>query len=264
MISVTKKDLTILQFTNLNHFPELLHFSTTRIGGCSTDNYSTLNLGFNSGDLPQHVISNRLSLCSALEQNPEKLIFPKQTHSSTVKTITSDFFALDQETRKSYLNNTDALITRLNGVCISIKTADCVPILLFDPDQKVVAAIHAGWRGTAQKIVSKTIYAMAEEFGSKPGDIRAGIGPSISPEVYEVGEEVWRQFDSQFCSANGRPDKRLLDLWKANYSQLVTAGVPDNQIEIAKICTLSDPVHFFSARRDGANTGRMATGIMIK
>lgn len=266
MISVVKNNLPVLQFVNLSNFPELLHFSTTRNGGCSTGNYSSLNLGFNSGDLPGNVITNRFRLSEAFEINPACLIFPKQTHTASVKTITASFFVMDKEERKHFLNETDAVITNLKGVCVAVKTADCVPVLLFDPKRNVVAAVHAGWRGTVQNILFKTIQEMGKEFGSEPSDIVAGIGPSISPGVYEVGEEVWMQFSPEFYKATNpaKVDKRLLDIWRANCHQLFKAGVPRDQVEVARICTYSDPYRFFSARRDGQKTGRMATGIMIR
>jgi len=266
MISVALNKLSILQFANISEFSELLHFSTTRMDGCSMGNYGSLNLGFNSGDLPGNVIENRIRLCAALGINPDKLVFPKQTHTATIKTITAGFLDLDIRERMHFLNETDAVITNRKGVCIAIKTADCVPVLLFDRKQKVVAAVHAGWRGTEQNIVSKTIHKMAEEFGSAPSDLFAGIGPSISPEVYEVGEEVWKKFTPEFYQPTNpsKAGKRLLDLWSANFHQLINAGVPVDQIEVSRTCTFSDPIRFFSARRDGLNTGRMATGIMIK
>lgn len=265
MISTTKKELSVLQFANLTDFTGLIHFSTKRTGGCSTDNYASLNLGFNSGDLPERVTANRLRLCDALDINPTRLVFPKQTHSSTVRTIAEGFFASGVEERKHFLIETDAVITNLKGVCLAVKTADCVPVLVYDSKQKVVAAIHAGWRGTEQNIVLKTINLMTEEFGSKPSDLFAGIGPSISPEVYEVGEEVWRQFAPEFyrMADPANTHKRLLDIRNANYHQLISSGVPPVHVEVAKNCTFSDPGRFFSARRDGQQTGRMATGIML-
>ena len=266
MISVAKNELSVLQFTNLSQFSELLHFSSTRIGGCSADNYRSLNLGFNSGDHPEAVTENRIKLCNSLEIDPDFLIFPKQTHTAIIKTITANFFELDKEDRKHFLYETDAVITNLKGVCVAIKTADCVPVLLYDHKRKVVAAVHAGWRGTAQNIVLKTIQKMVAEFGTEPSDLFAGIGPAISPEVYEVGEEVWKQFNATFYSETNpaKTGKRLLSLWRANFQQLIVAGIPENQIEIARICTFSEPDRFFSARRDGLKTGRMATGIMVR
>ena len=266
MISVVKNKLPVLQFSNLNQFPELFHFSTTRVGGCSTNNYSSLNLGFNSGDFHENVIGNRIRLCAALHISPDQLVFPKQTHTASVKTITNGFFDSIMEAQKHFLNETDAVITNLRGICVAVKTADCVPVLLYDPKRKVVAAVHAGWRGTVQNIVFVTIHKMIQEFGTDPADLIAGIGPSISPELYEVGEEVWKQFDPEFYLASNpeKADKKLLNLWSANYQQLIKAGVPEEQIEVARTCTFSDPDRFFSARRDGIKTGRMAMGIMIR
>ena len=266
MISVTIKGLSILQFPGLNRFPELFHFSTLRINGSSTGNYNSLNLGLNSGDAAENVLANRMLLSDALEIKTGRLIFPKQTHTATVKVISADFYKSGEQEQKAFLNETDALITNLEGVCVAIKTADCVPVLIFDPERKVVAAVHAGWRGTVQNIVLETINKMAKDFGSQPSELIAGIGPSISPQIYEVGQEVWEQFTPEFYAQTNpaKTGKRLLDLWKANHHQLVLAGVPSNQIETARICTWSDGDRFFSARRDGAKTGRMATGIMLR
>ena len=266
MISVVKNKLSVLQFAILGQFSELFHFSTTRVGGCSINNYSSLNLGFNSGDLPENVLGNRVRLCAALHVSPDQLVFPKQTHNATVKTITTGFIDMNKEAKKHFLNETDAVITNLQDICIAVKTADCVPVLLFDSKRKVVAAVHAGWRGTVQNIVFVAIQKMIKEFGTDPLDLIAGIGPSISSEVYEVGEEVWKQFESEFYLASNpeKADKKLLNLWSANYQQLIKAGVPAEQIEVARTCTFSDPDRFFSARRDGIKTGRMATGIMIR
>ena len=265
MISKLKYRLTLFQFENLNCFPEISHFSTSRSGGCSTGKYESLNLGYNCGDHPEKVGQNRQILCNILEIKPENLIFPKQTHTATVKIVSSSFFQLNETEKRMFLQETDALITSLTNVYIAIKTADCVPVLVFDAKKKVVAAIHAGWKGTVQLITQNTIKQMITNFNSDPGDLWAGIGPSISPDVYEVGEEVWSQFDPQFCKpvSPGKQNKRYVDLWGANFEQLKSMGIPEKQIEIAGMCTLTNPKQFFSARRDGACTGRMATLIRL-
>ena len=264
MVSATLKGLSILQFNNLIKYSEVLHFSSTRIGGSSEANYSSLNLGFNSGDNYGNVITNRNKLCSALEINSKRFVFPKQTHTATTKVISDDFFS-EKGDPLQYLLDTDALITNLKGICIAVKTADCVPVLLYDPRKKVVAAIHAGWRGTAQNIVFKTVQKLKDEFDTDPSDLIAGIGPSISPGAYEVGSDVYNQFDPMFYEDTDplQTDKKLLNLWKANHQQLIMGGVNSQNIEIAQLCTWSDSELFFSARRDGAKTGRMATGIMM-
>lgn len=254
----------ISRFEHLTERAELLHFTTYRYGGVSKANYSSLNVGFNSGDEKEQVVDNRKALCDHLDIPVDRLIFPGQTHSATVKVIDEQFFELNNSGRTSFLAETDALITAMKQVCISVKTADCVPILLYDPVRQVAAAVHAGWRGTVQYITKLTIEKMKAGFNCKADDILVGIGPSISPDVYEVGEEVWRQFNSQFFTKNGIEGKRLLDLWEANRYQLIHAGVKSANIMISGLCTFSNKELFFSARRDGAKTGRMASGVMIR
>lgn len=191
MITIIKNGITLLQFSNLSGFKDLFHFTTTRQGGESIENYSSFNLGFNSGDNKEHVMQNRAILRNTLDINANDIIFPKQTHSAAIKTIGIGYLNAEE----NFLSETDAVITDLRGVCIGVKTADCVPVLLFDQKKKVIAAVHAGWRGTVQQIAHLTVKRMISEFNSDPGDIIAGIGPSISPDVYEVGPEVWSQFD---------------------------------------------------------------------
>jgi YfiH family protein len=204
-------------------------------------------------------------LCNILEIKPDLIIFPKQIHSAKIKIIGNDYFDFGEHEKKNFLSETDVVITNLKGICIGIKTADCVAVLLFDQKRKVIAAIHAGWRGSVQNITSLTVKRMFSDFNSDPADIIAGIGPSISPAVYEVGSEVWSQFDQRYIQPNVSlsGDKRLLNLWKANRDQLIQVGIPTENIELAGLCTYSNPETFFSARRDGAKTGRMATGIML-
>jgi YfiH family protein len=264
MNGIVVNDLPLFQFRNLAEFPDLFNFSTTRRGGVSSGSYQSLNLGFNSGDHPDEVIQNREILSRSLNIPSAKLIFPKQVHSPNIRFLQNNFLELSDERKKELLKETDALITDVKGLCIAIKTADCVPVLLYDCNKKVIAAIHAGWRGTVQNITALTVQKMVKEAGCNPLDIYAAIGPSISPSVYEVGSEVWEQFGPDFYHQNGSDNKRLLNLWKANFSQLIQSGVPFENIEIAEMCTYSDSSLFFSARRDGVKTGRMATGIMMK
>jgi len=265
MTGVLINNLQLFQFENLAESHDIFHFSTTRKGGVSSGRYSSFNLGFNSGDNPDEVKENRDILSDSLNISATKLIFPKQVHSANIKVLEEGFAQLPEEKRKEILKDTDALITNVKGLCVAIKTADCVPVLLYDRNKKIVAAIHAGWRGTAQSITSLTVKKMILEAGSDPSDILAGIGPSISPAVYEVGKEVWDQFNHDFCHENGTGhNKKLLNLWKANFIQLTQSGIPEKNIELAELCTYSNPSLFFSARRDGAKTGRMATGIMLK
>lgn len=189
---------------------------------------------------------------------PEGIILPVQTHSCNV--------AVARESQAEY-PDTDASVTDQTDVMIGIRTADCVPVLLYDDVRRVVSAVHAGWRGTVGGITRKAVEVMMSEFGCRPTDIHAIIGPSISPGAFEVGDEVVEQF-----MLAGFPDdivlrnypKHHIDLWKANQWMLTEAGVPAKQIEVAGLCTYTNTIRFFSARREGITTGRLVSGIMIK
>ena len=264
----------LYHFSFLFGYPEIIHFSTTRQGGTSKGSYTSLNLGFNSGDEKQSVQANRGIFARMLGIKPEQLVFGVQTHSAKIARITSDVLDWDFQMRRRILAETDALITNEPNICVAVKTADCIPVLLFDPAHKAAAAIHAGWRGTVARIVAQTVDAMKQEYGTQPKDIVAGIGPGIGPEVYQVGPEVVEMVHRQLgenhrliqyrVSKTDRQETPYLDLWKANHLQLIDAGIPEENIEVARLCTFSHADDFFSARRDGAVTGRMATGIMIK
>lgn len=149
----------------------------------------------------------------------------------------------------------DALITDRPGVRISVRTADCFPVLIADPNRRVVAAVHAGWRGTAARIVGHVVQKMIAEFGSKPAEIHAAIGPGIGACCYEVGAEVARQF--------GLDRAGTIDLAHFNREQLLAASVPETQIDTIGGCTFCDPARFHSYRRDGARAGRMISFIRV-
>lgn len=257
--------MILIRYPILENIAGVEAFTTTRMGGSSEGNYSSLNMGFHSGDNPERVRANRERVGKQLSVEADKMIFPKQTHSAHVKMIDEAFFALSPVDKTLFLADTDALVTQLPHVCIAVKTADCVPVLLFDPVHAVAAAIHAGWRGTLQQIVRLTVETMQQQMGCLPENMVAAIGPAISAEVYEVGEEVWCNFDPRFLRENRQPGKRLLDLREANRAQLLEAGVPAQNIGLhAEYCSYKQPEMFYSARRDGAKTGRMASGIVIR
>jgi len=152
----------------------------------------------------------------------------------------------------------DALITNAPGVAIGVKTADCVPVLLADPERRAVAAVHAGWRGTAASIVQAAVRRMAQEYATRPEDLHAMIGPSIGACCYEVGPEVAAEFGIR---AAGRVH---LDLWQLNRKQLEAAGLNPANIELLEECTRCDAERYHSYRRDGAAAGRMISWIRIR
>jgi hypothetical protein len=159
-------------------------------------------------------------------------------------------------------------VTNLKGICICVQTADCVPILMFDTEKRVIAAVHAGWRGTVKMIAAAAVQKMSNKFSSDPAHIIAAIGPSISHAIYEVGSEVTEAVLQSIPNAEKAihlksTGKNHVDLWEANRQVLIYAGLRTENIEILGECSFSENGKYFSARKEGANTGRMVSGIML-
>ncbi len=243
---------------------DIVAFSTTRNGGCSTGNYASLNANYFCNDNPEHVAQNRRLLCAELGIDTSRLIVPHQIHKTAVLNADDEFLSLKADEQKERLEGIDALITDRSKVCIAVSTADCVPILLHDKRRKVIAAIHSGWRGTVQNIISATISEMIKHYESEAIDITAQIGPSISVDSFEVGDEVYEAFEKAGFDMNEiaeRHAKWHINLWESCKIQLKQCGVATDNIHIANICTLKNK-EFFSARRQGIDSGRILNGIM--
>ncbi|MFA5035224.1 MAG: peptidoglycan editing factor PgeF [Candidatus Margulisiibacteriota bacterium] len=228
--------------------PEVTHFFSTAAAG---------NLSYYVGDDPANVTANRQRLTKTL--NLSNLTTAQQVHGSQLVIVTQGMGGRGSHDHESAIPETDALITNLPDVCLMVQVADCVPILLYDPIKRVIAAVHAGWRGTVANIAGKTVGAMRQAFGSSPADIIAAIGPSIGACCFEVGEEVR-------LAAVKLPSSLLkdnhFDLWGANDYWLKEAGV--NKVETSRLCTSCNNDQFFSYRKSGGKTGRSGAGIMLK
>lgn len=263
-----KNKIDILTYPIFNRFEELLHFTSTRKGGVSRGNYESLNLGRFSDDKAECIQENFSLFLSEINITAEQLHLPFQTHGDVVFNIDSGFLTKDKDTRQEKLHGVDALVTNLPNCCIGVSTADCVPILLYDPVCRAVGAAHAGWRGTCARIAAKTVRAMQENFHSGITDLKALIGPSISPEVYEVGTELITYFENENFETSKiffkKGKKHHLDLWEANKLILLEAGLPAENIAISGYCTFTEHEQFFSARRLGIKSGRIISGIMLK
>ena len=233
---------------------DIFCFSTTRYGGCSKGNYASFNCNHYCGDAPDKVERNRELLCSLLPVRPRMLVIPHQTHDTVVKVVDEAFLRLSSEEQLKQLEGVDALVSDMDQVCLCISTADCIPVLCYDTRRKVIAAIHAGWRGTVKRIVEKTLDKMAALYGTKGEDVQAYIGPGISLNAFEVGDEVYEAFEAagfdMACIAR-RDEKWHLDLWEANRIQLLSKGVKKENVEVTGICTYQNYTDFFSARRLG-------------
>lgn len=255
-------------FHNLH--TQITAFSTTRNGGVSKGDYASMNCTPYTGDDLEAVQRNQELLCTALHIEKEQLIIPYQTHSVNALVIDKEFLQQNAEKQIEQLQNIDALITQEKGVCLCVSTADCTPILLYDRKQQVIAAIHAGWRGSVNYIVRKTLEQMNRLYNTQGEDIFAAIGPCIGFDAFEVGDEVYdafkqNDFPMEYISG-WKPEthKWHIDLQMANSVQLIDFGVPTEQIDICDICTFTHYEKFFSARRLGIKSGRILSGIFMK
>ena len=254
-------------FHNLH--TQVTAFSTTRNGGVSKGDYASMNCTPYTGDDLEAVQRNQQLLCTALHIEKEQLIIPYQTHSVNALVIDKEFLQQNAGKRDEQLQNIDALITQEKGVCLCVSTADCTPILLYDRKQQVIAAIHAGWRGSVNYIVRKTLEQMNRLYNTQGEDIFAAIGPCIGFDAFEVGDEVYdafkqNDFPMEYISG-WKPEthKWHIDLQMANSVQLIDFGVPTEQIDICDICTFTHYEKFFSARRLGIKSGRILSGIFM-
>jgi polyphenol oxidase len=276
------KRIRVLQVPALSRIPWLVHGFSTRQGGASTlGGKRVLNLGFTEWDSRENVRENRRRLQSALGADKLALIPLLQFHSDSI-------LCFDEPSTKP--SRADASISNRPGLLLAVQTADCVPILLVDPRNRAVAAVHAGWRGTVKRIVTKAIGRMHMQFGTQPRHLLAAIGPAIGGCCYEVGTEVAAAFKAQFPNAaeffdelrtgdepnplqwlnmmppghQPPPKKVLLDLPKANRLQLLEAGVAARNVFVSDLCTRCRTDLLFSYRKEASQSGRMMSVIGIR
>lgn len=205
-------------------------------------------------------------LCSTLGIEDGNLILPHQNHGIEVRQIAREFLSLPGNVRAMLLEGVDALMTDVPGVCIGVSTADCIPILLYDSSNGACCAVHSGWRGTVARIAQKAVAAMRGAYGTKPSELCAAIGPGISIDHFEVGNEVYEEFASagfDMKAISRMEGKWHIDLPECCRRQLVEAGLNPESIRASGECTYSDTDKYFSARRLGTDSGRLFTGIML-
>lgn len=244
-----------------------LFFSTNRHGGHSKGEYSSFNINEYCGDDAADIAANRKQLCGELGIDEARLIVPHQVHGTAVRQIAKDFFSLPENIRKMVLEGVDAVMTDMSGVCIGVSTADCIPIIIYSASSHAVAVVHAGWRGTVARIVEQTVQAMAVTYHSVPSELRCVIGPGISLDNFEVGDEVYDKFVKAAFDMNiiaKRYEKWHIDLKLCNRMQLERMGVKRENIQISDICTFADNADYFSARKQGISSGRVFTAAMLQ
>lgn len=254
----------------MESYPELLIFSTTRDGGVSLGNYASMNVCDYCGDNAAHVKKNREIVCEQYGIALDKLILPRQTHGAKVVEIDEHYFTMSEHEQNVLLQGVDAMVTSMSEVCLGIQTADCVPVLFYDPKQHAVGVAHCGWRGTVARLAALTALEMHDRFGCAFHDIRVIVGPSISVGSYEVGEELIEAFEEAefpiglLFKRNPKTLRHYLDLWSGVIWQLKQIGIPEEHIEQSGVCTFKNSEQWFSARVLGIRSGRILSGIMMK
>jgi YfiH family protein len=260
MIRSEAEGIPYYSFEALAEHRQLLHAVFTRLGGVSAAPYQALNVGHSVGDEPTAVEANHNIIYRILELSSAQVVTARQVHGNHVAVV-------DEQNAGHVIPDTDGLVTAVPGVPLLLRFADCLPILLFDPERQVVALGHAGWRGTAAALASQMIHTMRDSFGSNPENLIAALGPAIGPCCYQVGEEVIHAVrptlqDWQAAIRHSADSQWSLDLWEANRQHLMSEGV--RRIETGRICTACHADEFFSHRADRGTTGRFAALIGIR
>lgn len=250
-----------LEFYQSDFLAPTRHGIFTRHGGLSKAPWASLNVGGTVGDDVELVKRNHQLMYKVLDVNGEKACTTWQVHGADVVLANGPIQG------RKWLARADAAITNNPDVPLVMRYADCVPLIFHDPVKKAIGLAHAGWRGTVQGVGQNTVKAMQQAYGSHPADIQVVIGPSISIQKFQVGEEVVDAFQNYFGTLDGlmRRDtddgSAYLDLWEANRRDLQSVGVEN--IDIAGICTYQSTHDFFSHRAENGKTGRFGVVIQL-
>lgn len=263
-------DVTVLKFPLLEGLPDVEHIFTTKEGGVSKGDYATMNVSFTRGDDREAVLENYRRIAGIFDVGLENIVCSHQTHTTNVRRVTKEDGGKGVVFDRDY-EDVDGLITNEKNLVLCTMYADCVPLYFVDVKNRAIGLSHSGWKGTAGQMGKRTLERMAEEFGTKPEDVYAAIGPSICMDCYEVSSDVIEAFSlifteqemSQICyqKENG---KYQLDLWKANEIILINAGVLKEHIEVTRLCTHCNSDRMFSHRKVGDKRGNLGAFLCLK
>lgn len=244
------------------------HGFSTRLGGVSEGELSSMNLGFSRGDERERVLANYRRMAEALGLPAERMVLSQQSHTTHVREVTEEDAGCGIWKPSKY-TDVDGLITNVRGLPLVTLYADCVPLYFVDPVHRAVGLSHSGWRGTVGRMGTVTLRAMGEAYGTRPEETLACIGPSICRDCYEVGPDVAEEFRAAFEGASGillegrRSGKFQLDLWEANRRILLEAGVKEDHMAVTDICTCCNPELLFSHRASGGRRGNLAAFLCL-
>ncbi|MDO4679218.1 MAG: peptidoglycan editing factor PgeF [Eubacteriales bacterium] len=265
-----KEGVTFLTYPAFEEMPEIVHGFSTRLGGVSEGIYSSMNLSFTRGDKDEAVKENYRRIAAAIGFEMESIVTSDQTHTANVRRITEEDRGNGITKPRPY-KDVDGMITNVPGIVLATFYADCVPLYFVDPVHKAIGLSHSGWRGTVAKIGKVTVEKMREEYGTKPEEIYAAVGPSICQDCYEVSEDVAEEFRHAFCpkywdalfykKENG---KYQLNLWEANRIVFLEAGIPEDHISMPNLCTCCNPEFLFSHRASKGKRGNLGAFLGIR
>lgn len=251
ILSLKKLFMVVIKSLIFNNFPEVVFGFSTKIAADRKPPFY-FNLSYSVGDDERIVKENRKLFFQSLGLEENRIVAQKQTHSDIVRYVE----------KYDGLLESDGLITDKINLGLAVSTADCTPVFLYDKKNKIISAVHSGWRGTQKKILQKTLNKLSEEFASRAENLIAYLGPSIKQKNYQVGEEVAALFDSKYILKEN--DKYFLDIPAVNYDMLLGFGVKNENIEVSSLCTFENNILLHSYRRDGVHSGRSMGAIALK
>lgn len=258
----------ILSFRAWEALPFVRDAFSTRLGGVSEREFSSMNLAFGRGDPEENVRENYRRFCAAAGFSYEAAVSSAQVHDTVIRRVGMENAGCGIW-KPQEAPGTDGLVTDEPGVVLVTHYADCVPLYFADPERRCIGLAHAGWRGTAAEMGKKMVERMCAEFGSRPESLHAAVGPSIGPCCYEVDAPVAEQFSTiegvppeSILTAHGE-GKFLLNLWECNRRILEAAGVPAGQIAVGEVCTMCHSDLLFSHRATGGVRGGLAAFLSI-
>lgn len=267
-VKQVQQGVSYLTFPGLTKTGVVEHLFSTRLGGVSKGHLSSMNLSFARGDRKEYVRENYRRIAQILHCDMGDFVFSHQTHTANVRIVTEEDRGKGILREVDY-QDVDGLVTKVNRLVLTTFFADCVPVFLVDPVNRVIGLCHCGWRGTAGRISVKTIERM-ESLGAHRDQILAAIGPSICKNCYEISADVAEIFSREFPAfgekilVKKQKEKYQLDLWKTNKEILLEAGIKEEKIEVTNLCTCCNPEYLFSHRASQGMRGNMAAFLMLK
>ena len=265
-----KDGVVNVSFPLLDAEKGFVHGFSTRIGGVSEGDLSSMNLSFTRGDDPERVKENYRRIAAAIGFDEKRLVLTHQTHTNHVRVVTEADAGKGYTKERDY-TDVDGLVTNVPNLVLATFYADCVPLFFIDPVHRAIGLSHSGWRGTVSDIAGVTVETMERAYGTRPEDLLVGIGPSICQDCYEVSEDVIDEFRASYeeklwpqLYREKENGKYQLNLWEACRQNLLRTGVLPGRVEVTDLCTCCNPQLFFSHRASHGKRGNLAGFLMIR